>query len=168
MIERMAEIVWSDAASGKSPKASWHMTYVTPASATWLLSACRTVDGDSTTQKPSSKACSNELGSFGGRGRFRVRDRKVNVSNQRACIGGSGQSMCLNVGLGNHHNANHAKQRHILRWSRDAVRAVRVGDCANRATLSDASDVNRSFGGPSGRFRFRRLILQRRIGLPDG
>src|SRR4030081_1872630 len=62
MVERMAEIVSSDAASGRSPKASWHMTYVTPASTTWLLSVSRTVEGDPTRQKPSSKACSNDFG----------------------------------------------------------------------------------------------------------
>jgi hypothetical protein len=84
MIDRMAEIVWSDAASGKSPKASWHMTYVTPASTTWLLSVSRTVEGDPTRQKPSSKACANDCGRFDGSGKLPVRDRKVNVLNQRA------------------------------------------------------------------------------------
>jgi hypothetical protein len=84
MVDRMIEIVWSDAASGRSPKASWHMTYVTPASTTWFLSASRTVGGEPTRQKPSSRASSNDLGRFGGMGKLRVRDRKVNVLNQRA------------------------------------------------------------------------------------
>src|SRR5258708_39923124 len=84
MVERMAEIVWSDAASGRSPKASWHMRYVTPASTTWFLSDSRTVEGDPTRQKPSSRACSNEFGRFGGIGKLRVLDRKVNVLNQPA------------------------------------------------------------------------------------
>jgi hypothetical protein len=84
MVDRMAEIVWSDAASGTSPKASWHMTYVTPVSTTCVLSVFRTVEGDPTRQNPSSNACSNEFGRFGGEGKLPMRERKVNVSNQRA------------------------------------------------------------------------------------
>jgi hypothetical protein len=46
MLDCMIEIVWSDAASGRFPKVGWHMTHVTPASTTRLLSVSRTVEAD--------------------------------------------------------------------------------------------------------------------------
>jgi hypothetical protein len=36
MVDRMIEIVWSEAASGRSPTATWHIRYVTFASTTCL------------------------------------------------------------------------------------------------------------------------------------
>src|ERR1700733_2937894 len=46
MVDRMMEIVWSDAASGRSPNVPWHIRYVTSASTTCFSSAPRTVEGD--------------------------------------------------------------------------------------------------------------------------
>src|SRR3984893_17876082 len=83
----MAEIVSSDAASRRSPKARWHIMYVTPASFTCPLNASRTVETDPTKQCPSSKACSNGAGTLGGSGKPWLRERCVNVSNQRSYAG---------------------------------------------------------------------------------
>src|ERR1700676_2436776 len=83
----MAEIVSSDAASRRSPKARWHIMYVTPASFTCPLNASRTVETDPTKQCPSSKGCSNGAGTVGGSGKPWLRERCVNVSNQRSYAG---------------------------------------------------------------------------------
>jgi len=84
MVERMAEIVWSDAASGRSPKASWHMTLCHTSLNDLAFERFSYREGDPTRQKPSSRACSNEFGRFDGTGKLPTRDRKVNVLNQRA------------------------------------------------------------------------------------
>src|ERR1700737_1680420 len=76
----MAEIVSSDAASGRSPKARWHIMYVTPASFTCPLNASRTVETDPTKQCPSSKACLNGAGTLGGSGKPRLRERCVGMA----------------------------------------------------------------------------------------
>src|ERR1700738_1009849 len=83
----MAEIGSSDAASGRSPKARWHMIYDTPASFTCFFNASPTVETDPTKQCPSSTACSNGGGRLGGAGKSWVRARCVNVSNQRSYAG---------------------------------------------------------------------------------
>src|ERR1700732_840136 len=116
------------------------MTYVTPASVTCLL------------RDPSTAA--------GARQEREVPDP--------ARIGWSSQRTSLSVGPGDHYNANHAEQRHNLRWPRLPVGPIDIRNRPNRRALSDTSYVDRVLRRPSGCLGLRRPVPQRWIGSLDG